>query len=276
MKQEILSLQAHLDDTGDEDGLVFKKVVGKGWRNSVMQRRIYARLTKSAKREAEEWARQTNRTLVMEMIKHRKHTWISRPRKQKSDKKTDCNDESGALLYEEHNGIMEIGIDAKIVPTLSFEEIRNQIESKWRDEIRAKMAEIQQKKNEDQQKLGQKLEAVQANAEKEKDLLQKDHDNQMYALNKLTELLKKMLTNEACEDPHSDQALWKTEFECPICFEEMRPPTRIWQCVDGHAICEGCRGKLESKGCPSCCRSIDGRNIALEKMAISLYGEYIE
>ena len=49
--------------------------------------------------------------------------------------------------------------------------------------------------------------------------MQKDHDNQMYALNKLTELLKKMLTNEACEDPHSDQALWKTEFECPICFE---------------------------------------------------------
>ena len=115
----------------------------------------------------------------------------------------------------------------------------------------------------------------------------------MYALNKLSELLKKMLlTERACEDAQTDQALWKTEFECPICFEvtepdvrkdlhrgllqEMKPPIRIWQCVDGHAICEGCREKLESKGCPSCCRSIDGRNIALEKMARSLYGEYID
>ena len=37
---------------------------------------------------------------------------------------------------------MEIGLDAKIVPTLSFEEIKNQIESKWREEIRVKMAEV--------------------------------------------------------------------------------------------------------------------------------------
>ena len=42
-----------------------------------MQRRIYGRLTKSAKKEAEDWARQTKRTLVMELIKQRKHTWIS-------------------------------------------------------------------------------------------------------------------------------------------------------------------------------------------------------
>ena len=47
-----------------------------------MQRRIYGRLTKSAKKEAEDWARQTKRTLVMELIKQRKHTWISRPRRQ--------------------------------------------------------------------------------------------------------------------------------------------------------------------------------------------------
>ena len=41
-----------------------------------------SRLTKSAKKEAEDWARQTKRTLVMEMIKQRKHTWISRPKRQ--------------------------------------------------------------------------------------------------------------------------------------------------------------------------------------------------
>ena len=99
----------------------------------------------------------------------------------------------------------------------------------------------------------------------------------MYALNKLSELLKKMLLNDkSSTEPCStswqpDLALWKSEFECPICFEEMRPPTRIWQCVDGHAICEVCRSRLDL--CPSCTRAIEGRNIALEKMARSLYGE---
>ena len=97
----------------------------------------------------------------------------------------------------------------------------------------------------------------------------------------------------------------------------MKPPMRIWQCVDGHPVCEGyyifffyfnslimkhcpsvvcilsnyffpflsiypssyisgylslflsieiflgCRKKLDSKGCPSCNRSVEGRNIAL-------------
>ena len=46
------------------------------------ERFTISRLTKSAKKEAEDWARQTKRTLVMEMIKQRKHTWISRPKRQ--------------------------------------------------------------------------------------------------------------------------------------------------------------------------------------------------
>ena len=27
----------------------------------------------------------------------------------------------------------------------------------------------------------------------------------------------------------------------------MRPPMRIWQCVDGHPVCEGCRDKLDTR-----------------------------
>ena len=33
-------------------------------------------------------------------------------------------EDNGGLCYEEHNGVIEIGLDAKIVPTYSFEEIR--------------------------------------------------------------------------------------------------------------------------------------------------------
>ena len=81
-------------------------------------------------------------------------------------------EDPGGLCYEEHNGIIEIDLDAKIVPTYSFEEIRNQIEKKWKEEIKAKLADIQNKKTAEQEVLQEKLNAVQMVAEKEKDFLQ--------------------------------------------------------------------------------------------------------
>ena len=81
-------------------------------------------------------------------------------------------DINGGLCYEEHNGVIEMDLDAKIVPTYSFEEIRNQIEEKWKEEIKTKLADIQEKKNVEQEDLQEKLNAVQMAAEKEKDLLQ--------------------------------------------------------------------------------------------------------
>merc|ERR1719500_351239 len=32
--------------------------------------------------------------------------------------------------------------------------------------------------------------------------------------------------------------------ECPVCLEEMAPPTRIFQCRNGHLICEPCKTGL--------------------------------
>ena len=29
--------------------------------------------------------------------------------------------------------------------------------------------------------------------------------------------------------------------ECPVCMEEMAPPTRIFQCGTGHLLCGVCR-----------------------------------
>ena len=100
----------------------------------------------------------------MELIKQRKHTWISSLDKRMRQVRggelatipglTECSQQqrdpqpetathdNGSLCYEEHNGVIEIGVDAKIVPTYSFEEIRNQIEEKWKEEIKTKMAEV--------------------------------------------------------------------------------------------------------------------------------------
>merc|ERR1719244_1282005 len=65
----------------------------------------------------------------------------------------------------------------------------------------------------------------------------------------------------------------KTELECPVCMEEMKPPRRIWQCSDGHPICEICKKKPEVKCCPTCRKFIVGRSTIAEKVARALYCE---
>jgi hypothetical protein len=75
-----------------------------------------------------------------------------------------------------------------------------------------------------------------------------------------------------------------SQFECPVCFEEMRPPTNMFQCRQGHVVCQvfcyglcrlsytnvllqNCRNKGRLTECPSCRGSIVGRNFAMEKLA---------
>ena len=58
--------------------------------------------------------------------------------------------------------------------------------------------------------------------------------------------------------------------ECPICFEEMLPPNKIFQCFQGHLLCENCFRKISSstKICPYCKRDVlttPVRNRALEE-----------
>jgi len=49
---------------------------------------------------------------------------------------------------------------------------------------------------------------------------------------------------EALENPAKRKAPLPCP-ECPICFSEMKPPTRIAQCSTGHLICQGCRDRPE-------------------------------
>lgn len=61
------------------------------------------------------------------------------------------------------------------------------------------------------------------------------------------------------------------ELECPVCMEGMRPPRRIWQCSDGHAVCEFCRKKPQVNCCPTCRKYLVGRSTIAEKLARALY-----
>ena len=74
-----------------------------------------------------------------------------------------------------------------------------------------------------------------------------------------------------------------SQFECPVCFEEMKPPLNMYQCRQGHVVCEvfrilysalfhrfflqNCKNEGQLTVCPSCRGSIVGRNFAMEKLA---------
>jgi len=63
------------------------------------------------------------------------------------------------------------------------------------------------------------------------------------------------------------------ELECPVCFNQMRPPTQIWQCGQGHAICETCKTNPKlNNTCPNCRKKIPNRNHGMEKIALAHFG----
>jgi len=57
---------------------------------------------------------------------------------------------------------------------------------------------------------------------------------------------------------------------CPICWEAMKPPKRIFQCSNGHLVCEECRSQPELRGCPTCRQPIMGRATAMEQLLVNL------
>jgi len=63
--------------------------------------------------------------------------------------------------------------------------------------------------------------------------------------------------------------------ECPVCLEEMKPPKKIFQCSNGHVICELCKNNPEVRSCPTCRVKFRGhnvvRNIVAEKLARSTF-----
>jgi len=58
--------------------------------------------------------------------------------------------------------------------------------------------------------------------------------------------------------------------ECPVCLEEMRPPTQIFNCRNGHLICKKCRPKVNK--CTHCRVEYTGRATAVEQMIRDMEG----
>jgi len=60
--------------------------------------------------------------------------------------------------------------------------------------------------------------------------------------------------------------------ECPICFDEMKPPTRIIQCRSGHLVCQPCRDRPQVTSCPTCKQEFTGRAIGMENYLRTIVG----
>jgi len=59
---------------------------------------------------------------------------------------------------------------------------------------------------------------------------------------------------------------------CPVCFESLKPPVRIVQCINGHLVCERCRAQPQVEVCPTCRKFIVGRATAMEQHLRALFG----
>jgi len=58
---------------------------------------------------------------------------------------------------------------------------------------------------------------------------------------------------------------------CPVCFESLKPPIRILQCINGHLVCEKCRLQPQVEVCPTCRESFLGRATAMEQHLRALF-----
>jgi hypothetical protein len=73
-----------------------------------------------------------------------------------------------------------------------------------------------------------------------------------------------------------DAALFDKDFECSVCLDDMKPPVKIFQCTNGHVMCESCKNHPEVVTCPTCRIPLPGpsalmRNIPMEKLARSYF-----
>merc|ERR1719204_1739893 len=63
----------------------------------------------------------------------------------------------------------------------------------------------------------------------------------------------------------------KSLFRCTTCSSELPPPTPIYQCEDGHLLCQHCKKNPDVKVCSECSLPLDGRNLPMENIALLVF-----
>ena len=132
------------------------------------------------------------------------------------------------------------------------EKMVEELDKEFEDKMAALVKEKQGKRTEIAEKVKVKKERQVQVDQETLAKLEKEHNSER------EELMKEMWgqAEERKEDnkqpvqnhhdqPNSDPPTPPPAPDCPICFEPMTPPTRIFQCGNGHLVCGGCKPKLQ-------------------------------
>ena len=218
---------------------------------------------KAINEEAEE-ARRHLKILETKQIIEKTYQSMAKMRQKKAKV-----NELKQLLLEKQEKKVEIETQVELLIKQANEKIKllSQLENKnssdkfW----------LQSRNSESQAKINDLLDQV-SNIDKSID----EYDGEIKRLERLTvsydkerqecDLYKKFLQEGKC-----NEIMKELNNECPICYEEMKPPIKIFQCSEGHLLCDNCFKKVSesTKACPFCKRDVVSnpiRNRALEEI----------
>jgi len=207
------------------------------------------------------------------------------------------NDVTNINITSEHaDDANTVGTNVKaVLEKLSEFLTENNLEKQITDErknilkkIEAKNEEISQKKETHRHKLYEIHEAYKLEIQKENERHVDDLKVTETAIGDLKsqlEELQQLNYTVSCKIPGNELSTANRPdrsgrvrelLECPVCLEEMKPPKKIFQCSNGHVICELCKNNPEVRSCPTCRVKFRGhnnvvRNIVAEKLARSTF-----
>jgi len=106
--------------------------------------------------------------------------------------------------------------------------------------------------------------------ENEEQVAQMIQDNEAEVSGLISHLWKSSESNASSASNASNASNASSAFtttplpDCPVCLEQMAPPTNIFQCTNGHLLCAQCRLSLDPCICPRCRSEITGRATDME------------
>ena len=128
---------------------------------------------------------------------------------------------------------------------------KEKVEKEFQDKIEPLVKEIKRMKVEKQKRIAQ-INKEQVEGQKALSAANQDKLNKLVQKHKAenADMVENILDNaddEAEDDVEAEEAEDKALVapDCPICYETMSPPMRIFQCGAGHLVCVTCRQRLK-------------------------------
>jgi len=102
------------------------------------------------------------------------------------------------------------------------------------------------------------------------ELLENNDYNVDKTIEDLLQLVPDTTTTQGDKTPNATSNSSLPTPSCPVCYESLKPPKRIFQCTNGHLVCEVCKRQPQLTGCPTCRQPIMGRATAMEQFLADL------